>query len=93
MQSGFKVIQGETINITLEAKANPPQVSYSWTFPEVVAESSENIKSRISAQNSVLIINNAQKEDAGTYAIIAWNGHGNFNTTASFYLDVLHPPR
>ena len=50
-------------------------------------------KTRVSTEGSDLLLMNAQRSERGNYSILAWNGHGNFNTSFHVYIDVLYPPK
>ena len=89
MKSSYTVVEGQSLNVTLNATGNPPQIEYKWNFPPKASAS--NL--RIRAEGPQLIITNAQRSDRGNYTILAWNGHGNFNTTVVIFIDVLYAPR
>ena len=81
------MIEGETLNISLKTSGNPPQIKYKWNLP------STSSTRRVWAEGPKLILKNAQRMDRGNYSILAWNGHGNFNTTLHVFVDVRFPPR
>ena len=83
----FTVIEGETLNISLKTSGNPPQIKYKWKLP------STSSTHRVRTEGPKLILKNAQRMDRGNYSILAWNGHGNFNTTLHVFVDVRFPPR
>ena len=85
--STYTVIEGETLNISLNASGNPPQIKYKWRLPQMAS------KTRVSTEGSDLLLMNAQRSERGNYSILAWNGHGNFNTSFHVYIDVLYPPK
>ena len=86
-KSSYTVIEGETLNISLKASGNPPQIKYKWRLPLTAS------KVRAHTEGSELLLTNSQRMDRGNYSILAWNGHGNFNTTLHVFIDVLFPPR
>ena len=86
-KSSFTVIEGETLNISLKASGNPPQIKYKWRLPKTAS------KARAHTDGPELLLTNAQRMDRGNYSILAWNGHGNFNTSFEIYIDVLFAPR
>ena len=83
----YSVIEGESLNLTMNATGNPPQIHYKWILPQ-----SAN-PAKIRTEGPFISIKDAGRQDRGNYTILAWNGHGNFNTTVTIYIDVLYPPR
>ena len=81
------MIEGESLNLTMNATGNPPQIHYKWILPETANPA------KIRTEGPFISIRNAGRQDRGNYTILAWNGHGNFNTTVTIYIDVLYPPR
>jgi hypothetical protein len=41
------VVEGETKNISVHAEGNPPQIHYSWTFPETAETGSADFRRRV----------------------------------------------
>ena len=82
----YTVIEGETKNLSLLAKGNPPEIQYSWEYPDSVAQS------RVKASKHVFILDRAERTDAGNYSVTAINSYGDFKTTVAVKLDVLFPP-
>ena len=82
----FAVVEGDTLNVTLKATGNPPQIKYKWILPRPS-------EARIQTEGPFLLLTKAQRSDRGNYSILAWNGHGNFNTTVTIFVDVLFAPR
>ena len=41
------VVEGETKNISVNAEGNPPQIQYSWSFPEMAATGSQDFRRRV----------------------------------------------
>ena len=91
MKSSYTVVEGQSLNVTLNATGNPPQIEFKWNFPAKTPASS--IANRIHVDGAQLIITNAQRSDRGNYTILASNGHGNFNTTVVIFIDVQYAPR
>ena len=92
----FTVMEGQTKNMTLHASANPPQIHYSWTFPNrrpLTAFEGSHFHPRISTNDNVMTVARAQRADAGNYTVSAWNSHGDFNSSIVVRLRVLYPPR
>ena len=83
----YTVVEGESLNITLNATGNPPQIEYKWSFPMVAN------KAKIHTEASKLTLAKTQRSERGNYTILAWNGHGDFNTTVTLFVDVLFAPR
>lgn len=86
MGKALTVVEGETLNVTLKATGNPPQIKYKWILPRPS-------EARIQTEGPFLLLAKAQRLDRGNYSILAWNGHGNFNTTVNIFVDVLYAPR
>ncbi len=93
LSNTFVVTEGETRNVSMKAEGNPPQISYKWGFPPEAVARSPSFYDRIHTSGPLLWLSNTQRTDRGNYTVLAWNGHGNFNTTASIFIDVLYPPR
>lgn len=83
----YTVVEGDSKNISLNAVANPPEISYKWIFPAAAADGN-----RVVQRKSLLTVVKADREDAGNYTVTASNSYGDFNTTVSVLLDVLYPP-
>lgn len=81
----YAVLEGQSVNVTLNATGNPPQIEYKWQLP------SQAMNVRL--EGPQLTIGKAQRSHRGNYTIQAWNGHGNFNTTVTIFVDVQYAPR
>jgi hypothetical protein len=82
----YKVLEGQSFNISLNASGNPPQIEYKWSLP--VANSLE-----IRAEGPRLRLSKARRSFRGNYTVRAWNGYGNFNTTVTIFVDIQYAPR
>ena len=41
------VVEGDTKNISVNAEGNPPQIQYSWAFPEMAETGSQDFRRRV----------------------------------------------
>ena len=71
---------------------NPPQIDYSWTFPEGVHSSSGPEDGRVMQRGPLLTLREARRTDSGEYTVTARNSYGDFATTVTVELDVRYPP-
>lgn len=76
----FEVIENQSFNITLEAKAYPMPISYTWFHP-----SGRQLDA--SFNQGQLVIMNIERTDLGVYRCIATNSIG--QTEVNFTLNVL----
>ena len=51
----YTVVEGESLNITLNATGNPPQIKYKWSYPSMVN------KAKIHTDRYQLTLTNAQR--------------------------------
>jgi hypothetical protein len=82
----YTVIEGDTKNLSLKAFGNPPQIDYSWSYPEDVAAE------RVIKRQHLLTIADAKRSDAGNYTVTARNSYGDFASTVTVLVDVRYPP-
>ncbi|XP_040567753.1 nephrin isoform X1 [Lepeophtheirus salmonis] len=87
IQETYSMVEGETRNISLSAVGNPSEIKYVWDFP-----SNNFNRSRFIIDGPFLIIQNANRRDAGRYRISASNSYGNFTTSKSVMVNVQYAP-
>ena len=85
----YTVVEGQSLNVSLNATGNPPQIEFKWNLPPKTSGTSN----RIHVEGPQMIITKAKRSDRGNYTVLAWNGHGNFNTTVVIFIDVQYAPR
>ncbi len=85
----YTVVEGEPRTISLKAVGNPPEISYSWTIPELARP---DLGGRIAQRGHKMVLESTRRTDSGNYTVTAGNSYGDFRTTANVYLDVLYPP-
>ncbi|CAF1488244.1 unnamed protein product [Rotaria sordida] len=84
----IEVKEGQSFNITLEAKAYPMLISYTWFHPSGRQLLNDNLN--IFINQGQLSLMNVQRHDLGIYRCIATNSIG--YTEVNFTLNVLYGP-
>ncbi len=79
------MVEGESTQVSLKARGNPPEMEYSWATAAVDP-------AHIATAGHTLTIESAKRSHAGNYSVTATNSYGDFSTTISFHIEVLYPP-
>lgn len=83
-------IEGEKLQIALQANANPMSITFTWTKDGLPILNSGNGNDRVVSNGAILNITKLMRNDAGNYTCEAVNSQGSITINITVIVECKH---